>query len=242
MGKKEKLIFRRYELKYLVPTALAPQLHELLAEYMTPDEYGKSVIQNIYYDTPDYRLIRHSIERPPYKEKLRLRSYGRANKDSTVFVELKKKFKGIVFKRRIALAYTAAQDYLDRRLPLDSPSQISKEIDYFMTLYNPLRPAVFIFYHREAYFSPIDGNFRITLDSDIRMRQKDISLSTGFYGQPILSADTFLMEVKTTLGLPQWLREFLDQNHLYKASFSKYGTAYNNIILSQQLGGTHHVA
>ena len=242
MAKREKLIFRRYELKYLVPTTLAPQLYELLTEYMTPDEYGKSVIQNIYYDTPDYRLIRRSIERPPYKEKLRLRSYGLANKDSTVFVELKKKFKGIVFKRRIALAYTAAQDYLDRRLPLASPSQISKEIDYFMTLYNPLQPAVFLSYHREAYFSPIDSDFRITLDSDILMRQKDISLSTGFYGQPILSTGTVLMEVKTTLGLPQWLREFLTQNHLYKTSFSKYGTAYNNIILPRQLGGTDHVA
>ena len=80
-----QLVFNRYEKKYLMPESVYLALCERLKEQMSVDQYGLTTICNLYYDTPDDLLIRRSIERPKYKEKLRLRSYGIPEKDSVVF-------------------------------------------------------------------------------------------------------------------------------------------------------------
>ena len=93
--------FERRELKYRITDAQRAALEAAFDARMVPDEHGESTICNIYYDTADYRLIRASLEKPAYKEKLRLRSYGVTEPGGEVFLELKKKYKGIVYKRRI---------------------------------------------------------------------------------------------------------------------------------------------
>ena len=125
----DKSIFKRHELKYLVSAEQREFIESEFARYMIPDEHGESTICNIYYDTPDFRLIRRSLEKPVYKEKLRLRSYGTASKDEKVFLELKKKYKGIVYKRRISLNCDEAQDALKNGERLPENSQIAKEIN-----------------------------------------------------------------------------------------------------------------
>ena len=215
-----KNIFKRYELKFMLTTQQYIQLKEFMKKYMLGDEFGKSTICNLYFDTPDYLLIRHSIEKPVYKEKLRLRSYGTPKNDSTVFAELKKKYRSVVYKRRIGMSEQDAMKFLCERKPVKD-TQITREIDYFLDFYNNPKPTVYLSYEREAFFSKTDSDL---------WRDYDLSLCKGVYGKPILKKNQVLLEVKTAAAIPMWLTMFLSENHIYKTSFSKYGTAYKTIF------------
>ena len=198
--------------------------------YMELDPYGRTTIRNLYFDTDTYRLIRHSIEKPAYKEKLRIRSYSRAMPESTVFVELKKKYKKTVYKRRIPLTEKEAMEWASGQCRCSRESQISEEIDYFFQYYEDLRPTVFLSYEREAYYSKEDPGFRVTFDEKILCRQEELSLESEVYGTPILPKDSVLMEIKCSGGIPLWMVHILSEKHIYKTSFSKYGTAYQSMI------------
>ena len=242
-------IFKRYEIKYIITKEQSAELKKLMKDYMKADKFGKSVICNIYYDTPDYLLVRRSNDKPEYKEKLRARSYGVASSDSTVFVELKKKYDGIVYKRRINLKESEAQRFLNDRT--ESPnSQIAREIDYCFERYPHLQPKVFLSYKRQAFYSRTDDSFRMTFDENILWRDYDVSLCSGIYGKEVLDRNKVLLEVKTAGAIPLWLVDFFSENKIYKTSFSKYGTAYRQILQrSPQLSLTeepnfilHHIA
>ena len=201
--------------------------------YMTLDKYGRTTIRNLYYDTDSYLLIRRSIEKPAYKEKLRIRSYSQTDDNSTVFVELKKKYKHVVYKRRISLPYTDATAWLSREKHPDKHTQIANEIDYFMELYGTLHPTVFLSYEREAYYCKDGTDFRVTFDDNILCRQDDLSLASDVYGTPILPEGKVLMEIKCSGGIPLWMTQVLSKERIYKTSFSKYGTAYGMLIFPQ---------
>ena len=178
--------------------------------------------------------IRRSVEKPAYKEKLRIRSYAQAEADSTVFVELKKKYDQVVYKRRIALPQQQALDWVCRRSPCPVDTQISREIDYFIDFYGKPQPTVFLAYRREAYYDVGGGDFRITFDDQILFRQTDLSLSSAVYGTPILPEDMVLMELKCAGGIPLWMTQVLSREKLYKTSFSKYGIAYERLMRPSQ--------
>lgn len=226
-------VFKRYELKFLLTTEQYRQIRERMEEFMRADKYGESDILNIYYDTPDYRLVRRSLEKPIYKEKLRVRSYGVATKDSDVFVEIKKKYHSVVYKRRIV----EKEGNLSSILSGDGGNtQIGKEIDYFIRLYHELSPKMVISYRREAFYAKNDGEFRMTFDRNILWRDYDLSLRRGIYGLPVLPDGIVLMEVKTSGAIPLWLTQFLSANAVYKTSFSKYGTAYLQFLQNTTQG------
>lgn len=192
---------------------------------MTEDNYGLHTICSIYFDTDDNRLIRNSIEKPLYKEKLRLRSYGvPTNDDFEVFLELKKKYKGIVYKRRQALTLSAAKGYIQNDL-LPADSQIFREIDYFRSYYSAY-PKIFIAYDRIAMAGNSDTNLRMTFDFRIRCRRNDLDLQVGDHGTELLSSGSVLMEIKIPGAMPIWLCSALSQLKLYPVSFSKYGQFY----------------
>ncbi len=228
-------VFRRYELKYMLTLEQKEIILKAIEPYMSIDEYGRTTIRNIYFDTPNYRLIRASIEKPIYKEKLRIRSYEQATPDSKVFVEIKKKYDHVVYKRRTSLPEADAMSWLcDRQKPIKPKNpQIANEIDYFLDFYQDLRPSVFLTYEREAYFTKAKSDFRVTFDDTILYRQNDISLTSEAYGTRILPEGYVLMEIKCSGGIPLWMVEVLSRERIYKTSFSKYGTAYKNIILPQ---------
>jgi len=234
-------VFKRYEIKYILTQAQKKALQSALIPYMQPDKHGPSTIRNIYFDTPNYRLIRHCIEKPVYKEKLRLRCYQLADRQTPIFVELKKKFDGVVYKRRLVLPESQAMTWVNTGIHPGIDSQISREIDYFIHFYETLKPAVFLSYHREAFYSKTDPQFRITFDDDILFRQQDLTLTADTGGIPILSEGLVLMEIKTSGAIPLWLTDFLTANKLYKTSFSKYGTAYTTVIHAQKKGDVPHV-
>ncbi|MBE6733059.1 MAG: polyphosphate polymerase domain-containing protein [Ruminococcaceae bacterium] len=226
-------VFKRYELKYMLTTEQKKRVLAAMEQYMKLDKYGRTTIRNLYFDTDTYLLIRRSIEKPTYKEKLRIRSYGKADADSTVFVELKKKFKHVVYKRRISLPEAEAVKWLSGEKHTDKYTQISNEIDYFMGLYGTLHPTVFLSYEREAYYSNDGNDFRVTFDDNILCRQEGLSLQADTYGTPILPEGKVLMEIKCNGGIPLWMTEVLSKEKIYKTSFSKYGTAYRTLIFSQ---------
>lgn len=222
----ENGIFQRYEIKYLLDGGQRAAMERAFREHMLPDAHGESTICNIYYDTPDYRLVRASLEKPVYKEKLRMRSYGQVMPEERVFLELKKKYKGVVYKRRIELAADCAAAYMDGLAPLPYDCQIGREIDYFRCYYRALQPAVYLCYDRSAWFSREDANLRATFDRNIRWRQEDMSLSALPGGETLLLPHESLFEVKTAGAIPMWLVQALDQAGVQKCSFSKYGEAY----------------
>lgn len=229
-------IFKRYELKYLLTVRQKKQLLEVMKPYMKLDQYGHSTIRNIYYDTDTYRLIRRSLEKPAYKEKMRVRSYVKADGKSSVFVELKKKYKSVVYKRRIVMPEQQAVDWLSGAIPCPQESQISREIDYFCSFYETLHPTVWLSYEREAFYSLDGDDFRVTFDENILYRTNDLSLDTEIYGTPLLQEGSVLMELKTPGGIPLWMTHFLTEQQIQKTSFSKYGTAYQ-MMQSHSLGG-----
>ncbi len=225
-----KTVFSRYEYKYIITKEQKQRILTAMEPYMKGDQYGKSTIRNIYLDTPDYLLIRRSIEKPIYKEKLRIRSYIQADATSTVFVELKKKFKSVVYKRRLALPQNQAMDWMLHGTPPASQSQIYKELEYARKLYTPLQPTIFLSYEREAFFGKENPDFRITFDENILFRTQDLSLAQPVGGQKILEEDKIVMEIKCAGGIPLWMVQLLSAEKLYKTSFSKYGTAYREYM------------
>ena len=226
-------VLKRYELKYKLTLEQKEKVLKAKKPYKKLDKYGRTTIRNIYYDTDTYLLIRRSIEKTVYKEKLRVRSYSKATADSTVFVQLKKKHKHIVYKRRISLPYKEATQWLSGDKHTDTHTQISDEIDYFLDNYNTLYPKVFLSYEREAYCSDDGSDFRVTFDDTILCRQDDLSLDSDVYGTPILEKGQVLMEIKCSGGIPLWMTEILSKEKIYKTSFSKYGTAYRMLIFPQ---------
>ena len=221
--------FRRKEIKFLLNPRQRAALEEAMRGHMEADEYGESTISSLYYDTPDSLLIRRSLEKPLYKEKLRLRSYGTARPDGKIYIELKKKYDGIVYKRRISLPEKDATAWLAGRIDRPADSQIAREIDWFLGHYGSLVPAMYLCYDRIAYFCPDDENLRITFDRNIRWRTAALTLTASPWGEQLLQPGQSLLEIKCADAMPLWLSEALNKNGIRRVSFSKYGTAYTTI-------------
>lgn len=232
-----QMIFKRYELKYLLTLEQKERLLLTMEPYMALDQYGHSIIRNIYFDTENFRLARRSIEQPAYKEKLRVRSYCRPRPEDSVFVELKKKYQSVVYKRRLVLPEGQAMNWLCGKEASIPASQIAAETEYFRQYYQTLQPAVFLSYEREAFYSKAGDEFRVTFDENILAREEELSLNSETWGTLLMDEGLVLMEIKTPGGIPLWMSHFLTWNRLYKTSFSKYGTAYKTMIYPVYEGG-----
>ena len=218
--------FLRKEIKYLLDASQYEMLMNRFREYLIPDVYTNSSIRNIYFDTPDFRLIRRSLEKPTYKEKLRMRSYKKVNGGDTIFLELKKKANGIVFKRRISLPEEEAMSFFEKDTPFSQDGQVQRELEYFRAFYKKLEPKFFLTYDRQAYVAKNDPDIRITFDKNIRWRTDDISLKSDPGGELLLNEGEVLMELKIPDGMPLWLVDILTEAKARQVSFSKVGRAY----------------
>lgn len=236
MGKKANIqtVFRRYEMKYLIDRKQKERILRAMEPYMTPDEYGRSTIRNLYYDTGNYRLVRTSLEKPAYKEKLRVRSYKAAGPEDEVFVELKKKYDSVVYKRRTSLTGRTAMECLAGREEFPGKTQIENEITYFLRFYGDLAPKVWLSYEREAWFTRDFGEFRVTFDENILWRETDLSLAKGIYGAPLLAPGQTLMEIKTPFSIPLWMVRVLSDEKIGRTTFSKYGNAYRAMFFAEK--------
>lgn len=218
-------VFERYELKFFITPDEYTALMEVMQEHMVPDAYPASQIYSLYYDTDSCQLIRTSLLKPSYKEKMRIRSYQPVERDEPVFVELKKKYRDMVYKRRVMMPVALAMHDIEEGT-LSDCSQIGKEIRYFIQYYASIHPSMFIGYDRLAFVGRQDENLRITFDQNMVWRTCDLSLNRSEHDHLILDDDRILMEVKSSGAMPLWLVAFLSERKIYRTSFSKYGTAY----------------
>ena len=226
------LTFKRYEKKYLLSAEGCQRLMERMAAYIEPDEYHRSTVCSIYYDRDDFRLIRHSLDAPIYKEKLRVRCYNPSGEDSEAFVELKKKYKGIVYKRRVVTTAREAEGWLAGTAEPPEDSQMVREIQWFLHE-NELSPKVMIIGDRTSWRAREDPELRITFDEAIRWRETGLSFAEGCEGELLLPDGEILMELKIPDAAPLWLAHLLSEQALFPTGFSKYGTCYKNHLLQE---------
>ena len=223
-------VFKRTEIKYLLDSDQYRKLFSFLEGFARVDDYGLTRINNIYFDTPNFQMIRTSLDKPLYKEKLRLRTYGPTKDSTNSFIEIKKKYDGIVYKRRISGEYKAAYDYLvNNKKPLDD-SQISREIAGVLDMYDSLRPAMRISYDRVAMAGIKDPEFRVTFDTNITWNKDVLDLREDAGGVPILEEGQYMMEIKVANAMPIGLARKLSELRIFPTSFSKYGRGYQQMM------------
>ena len=218
-------MMQRYEMKFILTKDQLVAFQNALKGHMEVDQYGKTSIASIYYDTPDYLLIRKSLEKPVYKEKIRLRSYGLANNNETVYLELKRKALGVVYKRRIPLKEDIAEGFLNHREVGLKDDQVTREIAYFRDYLKVLEPKIMIIYDRTSY-AEVNGSIRLTIDENPRYRNDDLNLHTSMDGKLLLPRGSAILEIKVQQEVPLWLVSILSKHKIYKTSFSKVGEAY----------------
>lgn len=226
-------VMQRFELKYILDRRQRAALLKAMRGRMEADQFGLTTIATLYYDTPDRQLIRASLEKPDFKEKLRLRSYGQAKTDSPVFLELKRKALGTVYKRRVQTTLEEAADFLRGGEGSLEDGQISRELRFFRDHYGKLQPSCLIIYDRTAYVET-DGDLRLTIDANPRYRVRDLDLTHSMEGIPLLEEGAAVLELKVQSAMPLWLTRALSEAHIYKTSFSKYGEAYRRELLRAQ--------
>ena len=243
--------FERKEKKYVLEHGDYLALMALIGDKLVEDEYPYSHIESLYYDTPDWRMINRSMEKPLYKEKLRVRVYGQPADDGIAFVELKKKYKGIVYKRRMPLSEQGALAFMDGldyeqaqlRFPLREADraaaeptwrdhQIAEEIKACIGRWQPLHPSMSISVDRTSLRTDDGSNVRMTFDFDARWRTENLGFGQA-EGNLLLPEGQVIMEIKAHKAYPLWLVHALDQVGVYPKSCTKYGTAYRAYVAQQ---------
>ncbi len=221
----DQSVFARVEKKYLLSGDQARAMTDALRlRSFSMLDFGDPAVQSLYYDTPDFLLIRRSLERPNYKEKLRLRAYGQPTMEGRSYVEIKKKYQGVVYKRRVKLPLREAVAGIRQgRMPAEC-GQIGREIDRCVDFYQ-LEPKCMILYDRDAWSSKSE-NVRVTFDTRIRCRFSDLDVTLPQEGTELLPPDSVIMEIKAPGAYPLWLTRLLEDIGARRIHFSKYGTAY----------------
>lgn len=239
-------VFKRYEKKFLLNAEQYRETVDYVGQYMDFDKYCVNEqdysLLNLYFDTPDNLLIIQSTSKPTYKEKLRLRAYfPPKTPDDKVFFEIKKKYKGIVTKRRAVMRYGEALEFIETgkapKLKKDTyiDTQVAKEIEFMFKRYEGLAPKIFIAYDRMAMFAKDNPEFRLTFDKNIRTRRENVSLEYGDCGTQLLPEGYYLMEIKISDAVPLWLTSYLSEKKIFMTSFSKYGKEYQGLVTGKPI-------
>jgi len=220
-------IIDRFEQKYLIDKDDYNLLINIINDYLVKDKYFKETIYNIYFDSDDYTLINRSLEKPIYKEKLRMRSYDKTSDSTNIFLEIKKKYIRNSNKRRVVISYKDYLDYINYGIIPKCDKQIMNEIDYCFKRYK-LKPKIKILYDRLAYNLKDDETFRITFDTNIRYSKDNMDFNND--NNTMFMNDKYIMEIKTFSGIPLWLNKILNSLGIYPTSYSKVGKIYEGGI------------
>lgn len=222
-------VFRRTETKYIITEKQFSALMNIIEPYLTKDKYFKGTNCSIYYDDDNRYLAIHSLEKPLYKEKIRLRSYGIPKLNDTVFLEIKKKYKGVGSKRRIPVKLADFYKYEKTGKLENVNANIKQELDECFKRYS-LKPKMFLAYDRTSYCDKDNPTFRVTFDRNVRCRLDDLKLEKGDYGNTFFQNDEIVMEVKALDSYPFFFVRALSKLKIYPASFSKYGRVTEKVV------------
>lgn len=223
-------VFNRQELKFVITRQQYAVMRRVILHHMRPDKHNAGGmpyrLYNLYIDTADRALIRHSISKPTvYKEKIRIRSYAPLQSDNKVFLEVKKRYKKTTNKRRTKLVLRDALKFVQTGTPPDLQdymnSQVISEFGVILSRHN-YQPTAYIYYDRMA-FQALDttSDLRITFDTNLISQKYRHDTS-----HRLLASSKLIMEVKSTANMPLWLVKLLDEHGIYKQSFSKYGAEH----------------
>ncbi len=237
---KTQNTFQRREKKIIMDSSLLPDILQTVSEFMNPDSYNLNGIPydicNIYFDNGNRDVTRHSVSKPFFKEKLRLRCYGIPTEDSKVFFELKKKTAKIGTKRRAVLSLNDYYRFLSEGYVDPSSQYINKrvlaEIANFIDTYSA-EPSVYLSYKRIAFFGKEDPNLRLTFDTEIRTRNYDLRPELGIYGELLLPKDKTIAEIKFSGAAPMWFAALMSKHGLEFSPYSKIGKEYELKILNK---------
>ena len=229
-------VLMRTEKKYLLDEKILNGILGSVAPYMHRGEYGAETVSSIYYDNDDYELIQKSVEKPVFKEKFRIRTYGLPSGNDTVFAEIKRKYDGQVYKRRVAAPMERMKQFLEKGTPLEDSIQIQNEILWMIKRYG-LKPKVWIASDRTEYVSNDDSQLRITFDRNLRFRKDHLDLGYSLEGTPFGTDGLVVMEIKSALGLPRWLLDAIEKNGAKPGSFSKIGRCFEEEIFTENERG-----
>ena len=226
-------IFKRNEKKYLITKTQATQLINAISSHMKPDNFGTYWVQNLYFDTENWDIIHNSMEKPLYKEKVRLRCYGKPETAEYFFLEFKKKYSGVVYKRRLPITPSEIniKNYNWENILSKDNSQIAKELKYHIQQMG-VSEKFFLAYYRQAFANveAEDDGLRLTIDSNISYRLDNLYFTQPQLGCTTLDSNIFLLEIKTPLSIPLWLVRILEELEIFSSSFSKYATCFTNWI------------
>lgn len=226
--------FKRYEKKYLITKEQLDAILPQLLEYTELDPFclGGNMyrIYSIYYDTDNHDVIRQNSSKPVYKEKMRIRSYyDRKDPEDKIFMEIKKKSEGQGNKRRIKLKIKELEPFVNDGIMPEThdylSAQVAKELAYYLKM-NKVHPALYVQYDRLALFGKEDKDFRMTFDTNVRVRRSNFQFGESDEDELLLPGGEYIMEIKILGAMPLWLTEILDKNKLYSRGFSKYGVKF----------------
>ncbi|KGL43939.1 molecular chaperone [Listeria newyorkensis] len=232
-------IFERKEKKYILSEEKYSLLLDRISEHMKEDKYGLHTICSLYYDTNNYDLIKRSSEKPTFKEKFRVRTYGVPSSEQMVYLEIKKKLKGIVYKRRISMRLSQVDAYMKSKEAQEFDDRLNQQISneiFWLKKKETIAPKVIISYDRRAFSAYKEDEFRVTFDAKIRWRNDDLQLANGHDGELVAPEIDVLMEVKSLHAYPLWFVRILSDLDLYPSKFSKYEQVYRRYLNNQKVG------
>ena len=239
---------RRVEKKYLITRSEKATLLKALKKQLVHDEYYKEEILSLYLDTDNFDLAIKTIDRPEFREKVRVRAYNVPKRSTRIFFEVKTKLATnktkIGNKRRLIIPLKDFYSYMNTGKNLEqiaasasnnNPQQIqvAKELDYLIKHYN-LRPKIIIVSNRTAFSGKNDPTFRLTFDENLRFRTTDLKLEKGSSGEKYFPSTPdpkrgIIMEAKTINAMPPWFVDEISRLKIYPTRFSKYGKIYQLI-------------
>jgi hypothetical protein len=222
----------RYECKYLVLEAWVPEIRRIIGPFVRPDRFapqagGMYRISSLYLDSPDLQLLRMAREGWSERMKLRARTYSERQEDP-VFLEVKRRFNGVVHKTRARLARAEVRAPL-RSHAWGAPARSGpSELRQFVHLaqHFAVRPVRHVRYLREAYESRGGEPVRVTFDRALEQAEgRDGELSPDGSRWRPLGLEGVVLELKFTGGFPLWMGALVARFELERRSISKYSLA-----------------
>lgn len=224
--------FNRFELKYALPIQAVPRIKEAILKYALPDPFGdgegRYLLTSLYYDSPAYTFFWEKIDGIKYRRKLRMRWYETEpclRKDSTVFLEIKQRVDRVTQKKRLPLRYEEALSFCSEGIIPGHEGEDKATVDEIYSLLKlyDLKPKVITTYARQAFVgTDYDLGLRITFDSHVTYRTRNLDLDGGSYDGFIVPPDLVIMEIKTNERVPFWITELVSEKELKLIRVSKY--------------------
>jgi hypothetical protein len=227
----------RIEYKYMMSRKDAPLLKQLLEPHTVLDKYSEIMpnkeytVRSIYFDSASFEFYHEKISGIRLRRKLRIRGYNEQEKDSYVFLEIKRKNGPAIYKHRAKVNYRDLPD-LVRTGNIDafvstngkSTKMYEDAQRFFYQIYKRnLRPVILVVYEREAFFYKFDAGWRVTIDKNLRST-RTFTMETLYQEKNMIRMMPwhYILEIKGSGLMPPCFREIVGILKAKLMAISKY--------------------